>query len=463
MPTHNNAKVMKISEITATFEFSEFSYVKSHLAGFQMNKLGVLKSLLPIEELVKFFTPPRRTNNVGGRPEVLHLEAQICLMFLKSLTGLSDAELISRLNTDIYYQLFCNFIVSPLSPLRDFKILSRIRTRLSRKLDIMEFQKIIANSLKPHISANDLKTLVSDATCYESNLRFPTNQKLLMECIDWLYSTIHNIKDMLNIRMPRTKYNDVKLAYQLFSKRRKKSCKQKRTITRRLLHLHEKLVNELSLIKGKYKLVFDSRLSATYSLTKKVLEQQQSLFAGDKIEGRIVSIFKPYIRPIVRGKEIKEVEFGAKVNAIQVGGFNFIEHLNFNAFHEGIRVPECVLLHKILFHVKPRFFAGDAIYATNANRTFCKGNNMITNFPPKGRRPKNDEILKRIRKDLNVLRSTTLEGSFGVEKNNYSLSKVKARTKENEILWILFGIHTANFSRLANRIIELQKTIKTAA
>ena len=30
----------------------------------------------------------------------------------------------------------------------------------------------------------------------------------------------------------------------------------------------------------------------------------------------------PYIRPIVRGKEIKSVEFGAKVNNIQIDGIS---------------------------------------------------------------------------------------------------------------------------------------------
>lgn len=35
-----------------------------------------------------------------------------------------------------------------------------------------------------------------------------------------------------------------------------------------------------------------------------------------EVQDRIVSISKPYVRPIVRGKEVKSVEFGAKVNNI---------------------------------------------------------------------------------------------------------------------------------------------------
>lgn len=59
----------------------------------------------------------------------------------------------------------------------------------------------------------------------------------------------------------------------------------------------------------------------------------------------MVSIDKDYIRPIVRGKEIKRVAFGPKVNMIQVGGINFMEHLSFDAFHEGVRLPSCTELH----------------------------------------------------------------------------------------------------------------------
>lgn len=61
-----------------------------------------------------------------------------------------------------------------------------------------------------------------------------------------------------------------------------------------------------------------------------------------EIRGRIVSIDRPYLRPIVRGKENKRVEFGAKVNNIQIGGISFIEHHSFEAFNEGIRLKACI-------------------------------------------------------------------------------------------------------------------------
>ncbi|HYM93923.1 MAG TPA: DDE transposase, partial [Chitinophagaceae bacterium] len=75
---------------------------------------------------------------------------------------------------------------------------------------------------------------------------------------------------------------------------------------------------------------------------KTVYEQQHKLLYGnnEKIAHRIMSISKPYIRPIVRGKEIKPVEFGAKVHKVQGNGISFIEHLSYEAFNEGTRLKQ---------------------------------------------------------------------------------------------------------------------------
>ena len=58
---------------------------------------------------------------------------------------------------------------------------------------------------------------------------------------------------------------------------------------------------------------------------------------------------------------------------------------------------------------------------------------------------------KKMKSLLSKERATRMEGSFGTEKNHYTLSKVKARTEPTEKLWIFFGIHTANAVRIAGR------------
>ena len=57
-----------------------------------------------------------------------------------------------------------------------------------------------------------------------------------------------------------------------------------------------------------------------------------------------------------------------------------------------------------------------------------------------------------VRKELARVRATAMEGLFGTQKEHYDLRKIKARTKRTEILYIFFGIHTANVVQLADRI-----------
>ncbi len=116
-----------------------------------------------------------------------------------------------------------------------------------------------------------------------------------------------------------------------------------------------------------------------------VFDQGHGSISGNySIPYKIVSIFKLYIGRIIRDKEVKEVEFGAKPNMIQVDGINFIEHLSFDAFNEGTRLIESVRYSRSLFG-KITHVSTDDIYATNANSKWCSGQKIVTNFKRKGR------------------------------------------------------------------------------
>ena len=179
----------------------------------------------------------------------------------------------------------------------------------------------------------------------------------------------------------------------------------------------------------------------------------QPFSAGDSresIPNRIVSVSKPYIRPIVRGKETKTVEFGAKCNNILIDGISFIEKLSFNAFNEGTRLKHCVSLSEKLTGVPVKKIGGDHSYSGNDNRTFYKENRIETSFTQKGRTGKN-EVKNATKRELARVRATAMEGSFGTQKEHYGLRKIAARIKSTEIMLIFFGIHTANVVNLARR------------
>jgi hypothetical protein len=94
----------------------------------------------------------------------------------------------------------------------------------------------------------------------------------------------------------------------------------------------------------------------------------------------------------------------------------------------------------------------DRIYGTNENRNYLTGQNIHTCLPRKGKPSKDEKQAKELRKQVGKQRATVMEGSFGNEKNHYSLRKIKARTQETEIIWILFGVMTANAVKISKRI-----------
>ena len=208
-------------------------------------------------------------------------------------------------------------------------------------------------------------------------------------------------------------------------------------------------LEELEVLAGIKGYSFPSRYYKRTGTIRKILSQQQEMFqTGNTVPDRIVSIAKDYIRPIVRGKETRRVEFGPKVNMVQVDGINFIDLLSFDAFNESTRFIPSIRMGKELFG-QVTHAAGDGIYATNKNRKYCTENKIVTSFKRKGRAGKDEKERKKIRSILSTERATRMEGSFGTEKRHYGLDRVKARTKPTEILWVFFGVHTANAVRMA--------------
>ena len=197
---------------------------------------------------------------------------------------------------------------------------------------------------------------------------------------------------------------------------------------------------------------------------KEVYRQQRALAQKKEVKKRIVSIDRPYIRPIVRGKENKRVEFGAKVNNIQIDGISFIEHHSFEAFNEGVRLQECIEYQQELTGVKVAKVGADTIYANNDNRRYCTENGITTCFVRKGPKPKDENTdISTARRIIGTLRSTAMEGSFGNQKQHYGVSRIAARNSRSETLLLFFGIHMANAATLAARQLAIEEKEKQRA
>ncbi|MFA4853463.1 MAG: transposase [Bacteroidales bacterium] len=429
---------------------------------FLTTELGGIYQVIPWEALCKHFRPERQENR-GKKPE-FELQGKIALQFLKPHSGLSDEQLMERLSSDYVYQFFCGVYYRPGDKIPGFKIISDIRCELAGRLKTGDLQKIIADYWKPYMK--DTHVMLTDATCYESYIRYPTDVKLLWESCEWTYEQMKRVNKYMKGRMPRSKYAEIKDRCLGYQRSKKKKWKATQKLIGSLLYLLNKINMQLDEMEeiSTSKIIYTKQYKNRRRTIKKVYVQQKKLHeTGERSEGMIVSIDKSYLRPIVRGKETKRVEFGAKVNMIQVDGINFIEHYNYNAFNEGIRLISSIRLHRSLFG-KCTHVGADKIYATNKNRNYCTKNKIVTNFIPKGKIAQQYQAeTRKIKSLLSKERATRMEGSFGTEKNHYTLSKVKARLGTTEKLWIFFGVHTANAVRIAQRMaLEKQKQKQAA-
>ena len=423
---------------------------------FINSELGQLWQAIPFDKLSLLFP---QSSGLGA-PGFFDIKGGIALQVLKAyFNGMSDDKLRQRINTDWALQYFCGIRLKPGETIKDKDIVGRWRRWLAKHTSYEAFQALLAKHWLPFIEQKAVGT--ADATVYESHLRYPTDVKLLWECIDWLWSFIDEHRSNFGLERIRRKQPEVYKAYRSYQKLKRKPRKRTRSIRRRLLKLLDKGLRCWTDLIADHRIILLEKQYRRIENIRVVYQQQHLRFHDPeaKITDRIVSLFKDYIRPIIRGKEIKKTEFGAKVHILMVDGISFVEYFSFDAFHEGIRLLDAFELQQEYFGVC-KAFGADGIYATNANRRYCATHNIITNFAPKGPKPAKTKVNQqkiRIRKTLGKIRATYLEGSFGNEKLHYGLARIKAGRPDTEKLWIHFGIWTASAMKIAKRMAKDKK------
>lgn len=416
---------------------------------FKNLEIGKLYEAIPWQALSECL--PRLEGSGKGAPRWLTNQGMFGMMFLKHYLNCSDKKLIERFNTDWSLQFFCQKVLKDDEQIRDMNLPSRIRSYMATHMDLDQVQAVLLNHWKTDIE--NPHALFMDATCYESYIRFPTDIKLLWECNQWVYEKLlFKLCKLTATKRPRNKYLDQKRKQLTYDRLRRKSYRKGTARKRSLLYLLHKGLGQLqTFLNEQPGIRLTDQQYGYIKIIQQVYQQQQHLFTtpGAKVTDRIVSLHKPYLRPIVRGKENKPVEFGMKAHMLQVGGITYFDTMSFKAFNECKRLKLSTLKHRQLFGELHQLGA-DRIYATNENRRYSTAHRLFTNFARKGPvvKRKNEQLLKA---QLNKVRSTHLEGSFGNHKNHYGLKKIKAKGKNNERVWAFFGVMAANALAMAHK------------
>lgn len=97
------------------------------------------------------------------------------------------------------------------------------------------------------------------------------------------------------------------------------------------------------------------------------------------VEDRIVNIYQPHVRPIVRGKDRANVEFGAKLGVSIQDGYARINTLSREAYNESTDLKKQVEDYKRLNGYYPKVVITDKIYGDRKDRNKgMKGINLFT-------------------------------------------------------------------------------------
>ena len=407
--------------------------------------------LIPWEEIENRYM---RHFAANGRPS---LDGRLVLgvMFLKHMTGLSDGEIVLTVQENPYMQAFCGFdsFISD-EPLMDSSSLCTIRKRLGKKY----FAELEDETYRILIERKIIKGkgMLLDATVFPEYVRYPTDAGLLNEAREWTVEQVKGLGEKLGEKV-RTYCRTARKEYLNFSKKKTKSRKLIRNTRKSLLQYLRRNIKQMKSLVEKARcagIKIEEKVCERLKVVCTVFDQQFEMYRHklNRIDDRIVSLHRPWTRPIVRGKSgNKKVEFGPKASLSLVDGFVFLDHLSSDNFAEADRVNAQLEQYKRLFGHKPPSVTADKIYGNRKNRELLKEQEIKDAFEPLGRKARSQNPATRWRKQKQRERNR-IEGSFGHGKNHFGLDAIKYYMEDGPEIWVRLGLLAMNLKTAMKRI-----------
>jgi hypothetical protein len=394
-------------------------------------------------------------------------------LIIKEKLGISDRETVEQIRENPYLQYFIGQLTYsnelPFDPSLLVHFRQRIGANLINKVNERTIEKIRETTPSPPEKKKDSNEknessnrgkLIVDATCAPADISYPTDIGLLNQArlqtekiVDILYKSLK----VQIPKKPRTYRKTARKDYLLIAKQKRPSRnKRRQAIKKQLQYIKRNL--------GHMEQLIDSGASLT-SLTKKqyktllvvteVYRQQLWLFENNKqsISDRIVSLSQPYIRPIVRGKAGKNVEFGAKLSASCFEGYVFLDRISWDNFNESGDLKAQVEAYyrftgyyPASVHAVSEALEEDRIYRTRSNIAWCKEKGIRISGPGVGRPPAvvSKSRKKQAQEDEKIRQA--IEGKFGQAKRRFSLNRVMAKLSNTSSTAIAITFLVMNLS-----------------
>ena len=172
------------------------------------------------------------------------------------------------------------------------------------------------------------------------------------------------------------------------------------------------------------------------------------------IPDRIVSVSQPFLRPIVRGKAGKPVEFGAKLDISVVDGWTRLEYCSFDTYNEAGNLQEIAeRFYEREGHYPKRILA-DKIYRNRDNLAYCKEHHIRLSGPALGR-PKKDVAPDKRQSHIDECERVEVERCFSLAKRKCGMGLVTAKLQETAAHVIAMSIVVLNLRRVQRTLLRL--------
>ena len=297
-------------------------------------------------------------------------------------------------------------------------------------------------------------TLILDATCAPSNIRYPQDVSLLNEAREKLEAIIYRFCKSYGLPLPRRYSRKARKEYLAFAKCKKRIRKKIRKAVRQQLQYVRRDIGYLEgfLSEG---YAPEGQDSSMLQIIFRLYEQQRYMYENKthSVEGRIVSLSQPWLRPIVRGKLDAPVEFGAKVEvSLDEEGYVRLERTSFEAYNEGTGLEEAVERYKARTGSYPKRVLADQIYRTQKNRKYCSAKGIRLSGPKLGR--PNTETIKTDKKleYQDHVERIAVEREFSLEKRCYGLGRIVTKRWDTQLTSIALSVFVSNLFKIQRRI-----------
>ena len=418
-----------------------------------------LSKIIPWDELSAVYS--KKMSQKMGRNGI-HPRIIIGAVIIKHMKSLSDEETIEEIRENSYMQYFLGLPEYTYKQVFTPSLFVSIRKRLGEKEFSALMDKIISvtegviakqeESKKKRTQKKDKQNnsnsnkghLIVDATVAPADIKYPTDLDLLSQAREKSESIIDFLwEPKQGKKKPRTYRRNAKAEYLSVAKMRKKSKgKLRKAIGKQLRYLRRNLktIERMLDEKGCGTFPLAHKDQRTYWIIQELYRQQKEMFDNGKhsTAHRIVSISQPHVRPIVRGKAGKDVEFGAKISLSLVNGSCYLHKISWEAYNESQDLKGQIEDYRSKYGFYPSNVSADQIYGTQENRQYMKSLGINFTGVELGR-PKQltDETIVLLKDKKKKRRERVkVEGKFGEGKRKYQLDLVMAKRSDTSKSWI---------------------------